>query len=88
MKRLALLTVLLALASLGFAQAVITSSGQATTQGAAITPAPVSPPLLIAPQVHLGPPAPSMGATSSTLGSAVGAANATTEIGQPPSVTR
>ena len=55
MKRWFLLIVTLTLIStLALAQAVITPSGQATTQGAAVPMAPISPPLVTTPLIHLG----------------------------------
>ncbi len=85
MNRWALLIIsLLAVVSLGWAQAVVTNSGQATTQGPAVTAAPVSGPVLVTPIVHLGVAAPSAGATNATAGTA-GATNATVQQVQPPS---
>ena len=55
MKRCFLLMVTLILVStLAAAQAVVTPSGQATQQGAAVPAAPVSPPLVTTPLMHLG----------------------------------
>lgn len=55
MKRWALFIFALTLAStLAFAQATVTPSGQATQQGAAVPMAPISPPLVATPLMHLG----------------------------------
>src|SRR5690349_12688354 len=71
MKRWILFTITLTLIStLALAQAVVTPSGQATTQGAAVPVAPASPPLVTTPLIHIQdvptPTVPPTGATNST----------------------
>ena len=74
MKRSALFTLaLLMTAALAFGQAAVTPSGQATTAGVAIPIAPVSPPLLVTPIVHLS--------TASTL---PGSNNGAVAASEPP----
>lgn len=84
MKRFIILIALLTVASMALAQAVVTSSGQATLQGPGVMPAPASGPLLVTPLVHLGVAPPAVGATNATLGNTAGASNATAQQVQPP----
>jgi len=80
MKRSALFTLaLLTIAALAFGQAVVTSSGQATTAGVTVPVAPiVSPPLLVTPIVHLS--------TASTLPASSGQAVAAPEPPTAPGI--
>ena len=86
MKRWALLIVFLTLIStLAVAQAVVTPSGQATTQGVAVPVAPaVSTPLVATPLIHLGTPPATNGATNATAGNNAGAVNQTIDMPHPP----
>ena len=86
MKRWALLIVTLTfISTLAVAQAVITPSGQATTQGAAVPVAPItSTPLVATPIIHLGTPPLATGATNATTGNNAGAVNQTIDMAHPP----
>jgi hypothetical protein len=86
MKRWALLIVTLTMIStLVVAQAVITPSGQATTQGAAVPAAPAaSTPLVATPLIHLGTPPAANGASNATTGNNAGAVNQTIDMPHPP----
>lgn len=80
MKRWVLFTLTLTLIStLALAQAVVTPYGQATQQGAAVPVAPISPPMVTTPIMHLGNAA----TTSGTSTAAVSLPNQTAE---PPSL--
>jgi len=79
MKRCFLFIVTLILIStFAAAQAVVTPSGQATQQGAAVPVAPVSPPLVTTPLMHLGN-------APTTSGTSTAAITSTSPAPEPPS---
>jgi len=86
MRRWIVLLTTLTISLFAFSQAVVTSSGTATLQGAAVTQAPYSPPLVVTPTMTLGTPPLQIGATNATPGTYAGANNAPAPIANTPAL--
>ena len=86
MRRWIVLLTTLTVSLFAFSQAVVTSAGTATIQGAAVAQAPFSPPLVVTPTITLGTPPLQIGATNATPGTYAGANNAPPPIAATPSL--